>query len=359
MKNHNDCTPFGNLYRSTGLRAVLLPAILIAGLLLAGCAGATIESTAPSADPAIEQPTAEAEEEAIEEIAINSDAVTSDIASNEAQSEPQAIALDHIHGMGWDPAGKALTVATHTGLRIFEDNQWSESMGPAHDYIALAPTADGFYASGFPAPSAPLGNPLGLVKSSDQGETLEMLSFEGESQIHFLGAGYGTDAVYVVIDEENSTVPPGLHYTLDDGANWQTSAAQGITAVTIQLAAHPTDPAIIAFGTEGGVLLSTDNGNNFERITENTPFSAVTFSPAEEGVLYYGLDSLMRLAPDGSDPVAINTPELRFQDAMISIAVNPANPDEIAIATFDSYVWRTLDGGETWQLIGDPAAPTE
>ena len=228
--------------------------------------------------------------------------------------------------------------------------------GPAHDYIALARTADGFYASGFPAPGAPEGNPLGLVKSTDQGETLDMLSFEGESQIHFLGAGYETDAVYVVIDAENSTVPPGLHYTLDDGANWQTSAAQGVTAVTIQLAAHPTNPAIIAFGTEGGVLLSTDNGNSFERITEDTAFSAVTFSPAEEGVLYYGLDTLMRLAPDGSDPVALNMPELRLQDAMISIAVNPANPDEIAIATFDSYVWRTLDGGENWQLIGDPAA---
>lgn len=351
MKNYNGRTNFGDTYRSTGLRAVLLLATLVTGLLFTGCAGAAVEIPAPTADPAVEQPTAEAEEEAIEETA-----VTDDVESDEAQTDPQAIALDHIHGMGWDPAGKALTVATHTGLRIFEDGQWSESKGPAHDYIALAPSADGFYASGFPAPSAPEGNPLGLVKSTDQGETLDMLSFEGESQIHFLGAGYGTDAVYVVIDEENSTVPSGLHYTLDDGANWQTSAAQGITAVTIQLAAHPTDPAIIAFGTEGGVLLSTDNGNSFERITDSTPFSAVTFSPAEEGVLYYGLDSLMRLAPDGSDPVAINMPELRFQDAMISIAVNPADPDEIAIATFDSYVWRTLDGGENWQLIGDPAA---
>ena len=351
MKNHNVHTHFGNPFRTTGLRAVLVLAILMAGLLLAGCAGVAIEPPASTADPAIEKATPEAETEAIEEAE-----ATSDVASDEAQADPQVIALDHIHGMGWDQAGKALTVATHTGLRIFEDNQWSESMGPTHDYIALAPTADGFYASGFPAPGAPEGDPLGLVKSTDQGETLDMLSFEGESQIHFLGAGYGTDAVYVVIDEENSAVPPGLHYTLDDGANWQTSAAQGITAVTIQLAAHPTDPAIIAFGTEGGVLLSTDNGNTFERITDSTPFSAVTFSPAEEGVLYYGLDSLMRLAPDGSDLVAINMPELRFQDAMISIAANPANPDEIAIATFDSYVWRTLDGGENWQLIGDPAA---
>lgn len=346
MKNHNGHGQFGNPYRWTGLLALMV------GLLLTGCAGAPIDT--PAAEPAIEQPTAAAEEE---EAAEETEAEAEDEPQvDETQPEPQSIALDHIHGMGWDPDGAALTVATHTGLRIFEDNQWSESAGPAHDYIAYAPTADGFYAGGSPAPSAPQGSPLGLVKSTDQGETLDMLSFEGESEIHFLGAGYGTDAVYVVIDAETETAPPGLHYTLDDGANWQTSAAQGITAVTIQLAAHPTDPAIIAFGTEGGVLLSTDNGNNFERITEATPISAVTFSPAEEGVLYYGLDTLMRLAPDGSDPVAINMPEMRFQDAMISIAVNPADPDEIAIATFDSYVWRTLDGGESWQLIGDPAA---
>ncbi len=90
----------------------------------------------------------------------------------------------------------------------------------------------------------------------------------------------------------------------------------------------------------------------FERITDSTPYSAVSFSPAEEGVLYSGLDTLMRLALDGSAPVALNMPELAFQDAMIAIAVNPQNADEIAIATFDSSLWRTLDGGETWQLIG-------
>jgi hypothetical protein len=347
MKKKNTHHKFGNLPHLAGW---LL--ILSSGLLLAGCAAGVVETPAPTGNTVVEQPTTTPAEDAEDEEDTESEAKV----EAEIQAKPQAIALDHIHGMGWDPSGEALTVATHTGLRIFKDNQWFDSKGPDHDYIALAPTASGFYASGIPAPSAPEGSPLGLVKSTDTGKTLEMLSFEGESEIHFLGAGYETDAVYVVIDAENSTVAPGLHYTLDDGESWQSSAAQGITAVTIQLAVHPTDPAIIAFGTEGGVLLSTDSGNSFERITESTPYSAVHFSRAEEGVLYFGLDTLMRLAPDGSDPVALNTPELAFQDAMIAIAVNPQNADEIAIATFDSSVWQTLDGGENWQLIGDPTA---
>ncbi len=320
--------------RNRAARPIGLSAMVAVLLLLAACAGTPLVAPPPAGNTPTAEPQAEPE----------------------TQPAPDPIALDHIHGMGWDPDGKTLTVGTHTGLRIFEDNQWFESKGPPHDYIALAPTADGYYASGFPAPGATEGDPLGLVKSTDLGETLKMLSFEGESQIHFLGASYRTNAVYVVIDEENSTVPPGLHYTLDDGATWQSSAAQGITAVTIQLAAHPTDPAIIAFGTEGGVLLSTDNGDSFTRISENTPMSAVTFSPAEEGVIYYGLHTLMRLAPDGSEPVALNMPDMGAQDAMIALAVNPQNGDEIAIATFESYVWITRDGGGNWLLIGDPAA---
>ena len=338
-----------NLERLSWLTRLLLT--LAAAMLLTACVSDTENVPEPASDAVPAQPVVTAEP------AEDAEVLTGEAdEAGESADERQVISLDHIHGMGWDADGEALTVATHTGLRTFAESRWFESSGPAHDYIALAPTADGFYASGHPAASASEGDPLGLVKSIDGGETLEMLSFEGESEIHFLGAGYGTNVVYAVIDAENSIVSPGLHYTLDDGETWHSSAAQGITAVTIQLAAHPTDAAIIAFGTEGGVLLSTDNGNSFTLVTESTPLSAVTFSPAEEGVLYYGLTQLMRLAPDGSDPTAINMPELRLQDAMIAIAVNPQNSNEIAIATFDSYVWRTLDGGENWQLIADPAA---
>ena len=340
---------YGSRHLSTTTRTLGILSILLLGLLLAGCVGISTEMPAPTVDDVV-QPTATPAPEAEADESETVDAEAKPVDS------PKIIALDHIHGFGWDPSGTTLSVATHTGLRIFENDHWFNSKGPAHDYIAMAPTADGFYASGSPAPSASEGEPLGLVKSTDLGETLQMLSFEGESAIHFLGAGYETNTVYVVIDEENSIVSPGLHYSYDDGANWQISAAQGVTSVIIQMAAHPTNDAILAFASEGGVLLSTDNGNSFAPVTDQQSYSALTFSPAEEGVLYYGLDTLYRLAPDGSEPEALNMPALRVQDAMMAVAVNPTNPNEIVIATFDSYVWHTTDHGETWVQIADPTA---
>lgn len=304
--------------------------VLAAALLMSGCATGALEPAPPVDLPA-------------------------DVAATATpEPEPELIALDHIHGMGYSADGASLVVGTHTGLRIFADNRWFVADGPAHDYIAYTPTADGFYASGYPAPDAPDASPLGLFKSHDMGATIEKLGFDGEIEFHFLGAGYESNVVYLVNEKSTTTLEPGLFYTMDDGATWQAAAAQGVNWVTIQLAVHPTDPGILAFSSEGGVLLSTDNGDSFVLITDNAPRTAVTFSPAEIGVLYYGLHTLNRVGTDGAPPVAINTPLIDENDALNAIAVNPQNPDELAIATFNTFLWRTRDGGVSWQLLAAP-----
>ena len=329
--------------RAPDTRALWRPIALLALILTVGTA--TGACVAPVVEPGTESGAA-------------ATAPAPDQPADPGVQEP--ISLDHIHGMGFTPDGQTLIVGTHTGIRTLTDSVWTKPKGPAHDHIALAMTADGYYASGNAAPDSDDASPLGLIKSADLGESTQTVGFGGEGEFHFLGAGYESDAVYLVNESQDvADLPPGLHYSLDGGASWTPSAAQGVTSVIIQLAAHPTDPATIAFGSEGGVILSTDHGDNFELISERGPYPAVAFGPAGDDAIYYGLRTLYRLPLDGGEAQAISMPTdptISPEDAMIAIAVNPANPEHIAIASFDSLVWQTLDGGQEWALIAAPPA---
>ena len=78
-------------------------------------------------------------------------------------------------------------------------------------------------------------------------------------------------------------------------------------------------------------------------------------SPAEDGVLIYGFRTLVRAGIDGSNPAEIPAPQVSNEDAILSIAVNPTDPAEMAFATYERVIWRTRDGGAHWDLIGIPA----
>jgi hypothetical protein len=337
---------------------ISLAGLLAAFVLLAGCvatAPAPVEEppAAPAAD-ATDAPTATPLPEA--------EAAADEAAADDAADDtPEPVRLgEPLWALGYSADGSTLVLGTAYGLYTFTDDVWTRSSTPPRYYAGFSPVADGFYSSGTHEPGSDALDPLGLVKSEDVGETLTSLAFAGESLFNQMGAGYRSNAIYVINEEENSVLPPGLHYTEDDGATWGTSAAQGIRAATLQVSVHPDEPAVVALPSYAGLYLSTDYGNTFAIISdgfgEGEPtVSAATFSPAEAGVLIYGFRTLVRAGLDDGNPEPIPAPQVSSEDAILSIAVNPTNPDEIAFATYERVIWRTTDGGASWDLIGMPA----
>ena len=49
-----------------------------------------------------------------------------------------------------------------------------------------------------------LKNPLGIMKSTDQGNTLEKIKFYGEIDFHYLAASYYNHTLYVYNEHPNS-----------------------------------------------------------------------------------------------------------------------------------------------------------
>lgn len=262
-----------------------------------------------------------------------------------------AVQFRHIHGLSFSSDGSQLFVPAHDGLLVYENGRWLSPDLPVHDYMGYSGTDDGFYSSGHPGPGSNLVNPLGLVKSTDGGVTFETLAFEGESDFHLMAAGYESHAVYVVNPAPNSRLSVGLHYTLDEGQTWQQRRAQGISSSPIQLAAHPTEPGMVAVAAEGGLFLSNDYGDTFTRVGDAAPVTAVTFDPNGERLLfaYQGL-SAYDLAT--GQTASFQTPSVTGDDAVGYIAVNPVS-DQIAFATFARDIYLSEDEGQSWEAIAE------
>lgn len=265
-------------------------------------------------------------------------------------SEAGGVEMPHLHGLGYSADGRQLLVPAHEGLRIFADGAWHTPDTPANDYMGFAATDDGFYSSGHPAPGSNLINPLGLVKSADGGATLTKLGFEGESDFHGMAVGYKNHAIYVLNPEPNSKLGTGMYYSLDDGTTWQPSTAQGVSGEPIQLAVHPIDARTVALATDQGLLLSPDHGNTFTSVPSTGQVTAATFRPDGTRLLF-GSTTLSVYDTVSKEITTLPTPQIGSQDAISYIAVNPAQPQERAIATFNRNIYRSQDGGQTWQQI--------
>ena len=265
-----------------------------------------------------------------------------------------SVTLVHVHGLAYSSDGKRILVPSHHGLAVYADGKWSKASGPQHDYMGFAATKTHIYSSGHPAQGSGLKNPFGLIRSKDGGATWEKLTLEGESDFHLLATGWNTNAVYVWNSEPNSRMQrTGLHYTLNNGFQWQRAAAAGLAGEPRALAVHPSDAKTLAIATATGIYISRDSGASFKSLVQGEQGLSVFFDLDGKHLWLSAYGSgprLARLEVSGGTTGAVPLPPLT-DDAVSYIAQNPVNPKEYAIATFERSVYVSKDAGKTWNQI--------
>lgn len=273
----------------------------------------------------------------------------------ESKDKKESMNLIQIYGMTYDPSGNGIMVATHEGIKWWRDNRWQSEEGDRHDFVAFAPYEGGFYASGHPGPGSKLPNPLGLTKSTDAGQNVQLLALEGKVEFHYLAATVRSPSV-VYGYHETYGVPelkqPGLYYTADEGATWVKSSMKRFEGEPTGLAVHPERPELVAMGARDGLFLSRDRGNTFEKVLTGLGISALSFD--KDGMITAGAfkdkPSLLQLDATGKQTGEIPLPELK-EDAVAYTAHNPAKPEERVISTFEHNLYLTPDGGASWYQL--------
>lgn len=286
----------------------------------------------------------------------NKEATTEDSTSVSLAShdffEPFTGKINHIHGIGYVGGLGAAFFATHDGLKVYEKGTWLKTKKENNDYMGFNATAHGFFTSGHPGTDSKLPNPIGIMKSENYGQTLESLGFEAEVDFHLMAVGYSNHMIFALSPHKNSIMKADAFYVSEDeGVNWREVAASGLKGELIGLAVHPTDKNILAAAGEEGIYLSKNQGESFELLTKGTQGTSVYFT--EDSLLsgeYNGQPSLVKRNLNNNKEEKVDLPEMK-EDAVMYVAINPTNEQEITFVSFTGDIYQSLNGGVEWNTL--------
>lgn len=248
-----------------------------------------------------------------------------------AHSAASGLPSTHIHGLDVDGETGQILLATHVGLFDISEDPATQ-IGQTNDLMGFtAGKEDGvYYASGHPGEGSNLPNPLGLIRSTDGGETWEQLSRQGESDFHALTV---TKSGIVAFD--------GTLLTSPDGKAWTTVMTDFSPAV---LAGNPDSDTVLAT-TPDGLQRSGDGGKTWALdpsapVIQFAAFASPTeaFGVRPDGTVHYSADGGQTWTPKGRISGKLQT--------IAAVKASDGKP-QLWAATTDGILTST-DGGETF-----------
>jgi hypothetical protein len=263
---------------------------------------------------------------------------TSSTAETGAETEEAPAGVlpsSHIHGVAIDPAEGHLLLATHDGLFEVGDDGMSTQIGPVIDLMGFAVRGPRhFLASGHPGPGVDLPEPVGLIESTDGGQTWKTRSRQQQSDFHALTV---SDAGIVGYD--------GSLLRSADGDEWEQVLIPAAPAV---LAAAPDGRTILAT-TEQGLLSSVDGGSSWVW-NDGAPLLQVV-DWADDGMNVVGVDPAGQVwtSVDGAATWQAG-PRLGSPPQAVAAGRSTEGSLRIAVVTAVALV-ESDDGGRTFDVV--------
>jgi hypothetical protein len=248
--------------------------------------------------------------------------------------------VEHVHGLGVDPADGTLYAATHYGLFHIPSsgrpqrvaNRYQDTMG----FTVVGPNH--FLGSGHPDPrEREKGRPprLGLIESTDAGQTWDKVSLLGEADFHALHTAHGTVYGYD---------SGGRFMVSRDKKTWETRS----TVPMRDFAVSPADANTVLATTEAGLQRSTDAGRTFVPVAQAPtvlvlawPDAARLFGLTDRGAVLASSDSGATWSARGQ---LTGSPE-----------AFAASGQQLLAAT-ETGIYASTDDGATWTLLFQQAS---
>jgi photosystem II stability/assembly factor-like uncharacterized protein len=199
---------------------------------------------------------------------------------------------------------------------------------------------DYFLGSGHPDPKAfaEQGLPanLGLIRSTDAGQTWQSISLAGQADFHVLRSSAGRVFGF---DAGNGR----LLLSRDDGRTWLERRTPG---PLIDLVVHPNDTSRVVATSEEGSFASSDEARSWRRLGRGV------------GLLAWPRPERLYLVT-GDGAVLVSDVSGRKWRRAGDIGGSPAaflgaNARELYAALHDGTVKRSTDGGRTWAIRATP-----
>lgn len=245
------------------------------------------------------------------------------------------VGLAHIHGLGIDPADGRLYAASHHGLfLVSEEAEPKQVAGLTQDFMGFTVVGpQHFLGSGHPGLGDEDQPPnLGLIESTDGGNTWTSLSLSGKADFHAMEAKH--DRVYG-FDSQTGRI-----MVSEDKKSWDKRAALPLADIAVS----PDDADEIIATTEQGVQRSTDGAENF---------TSVAGSPTLIFIDWVSGDRLVGVAPGGAVHVSDDGGTSWSEAGSVSgspEAILGHGDSDVYVAT-DRGIYRSTDDGTSFAVF--------
>ena len=269
------------------------------------------------------------------------------------------------------PAG-GIWKSTDGGQNWTTSSQFLNSLGVS--CLAIDPSNSNIIYAGTGDKDASNTYTIGLLKSTDAGQTWQSIGLENQLLIKDIIIN-PTNSQNIIVSTQYNT-----WRTTDGGTNW--SQANGIVSDINDIVFKPGD-ANIVYGTRnyGGVFYrSSDNGANWSQVTSGLPSAntakrgVISVSPNNPNVVYvaftnssegfYGIYKSTDSGQNFTEQYSCSTPSVSTPNLLahasdgnatggqgfydFCIATNPNNENEIYLGGVN--IWKSTDGGQNWSL---------
>lgn len=187
--------------------------------------------------------------------------------------------------------------------------------------------------------SAQAGLPpvLGIVRSTDKGETWQPISGLGEADYHEIEVV--DDRIFALRNED-----PGMIQVSDDGGKtWKTVEAPSVAA-PIDVSVNPGDPKVWAVSTDQGIFVSQNEGRSWRQ--RDTTFGARIAWGAPDALYAAGKDGKVKRSADGGGSwQEVGTIGAGPKELIVS------PKGELYASVSGPEIRRSTDGGKSWSKV--------
>jgi photosystem II stability/assembly factor-like uncharacterized protein len=302
-----------------------------------------------------------------------------------------------IRGIAIDPTNPDTIYVATFGAGVYRSDNGGDSWVPASSgltsgnvtSLAIDPsTPETLYAG----TSISAGHRAVIFWSQDGGKTWVQMTGEHQFEWMFLeitsltasqhGLYVGSQAVYRYIDGEwkqlsdglgsgfidvepdpgntntlyAGTYQGGLYRSDDAGKTWQAIAPTVFAgSISVKIAVDPENTARLLAGSLGEMVLSEDRGVSWSSVLYQD-VRTIEFDPLHPDRVWVGSDHGLWISHDsgrswGSVP--------HFEGVRVeSIALDPERAGVVLVGTYKQGVFRTRDGGQSWEAINTGIANT-
>lgn len=145
----------------------------------------------------------------------------------------------------------------------------------------------------------------------------------------------------------------GVFKTDDGGVSWEAMNEMLGDTFTKVMGIHPAKPDVLYLGTDGGGMYRRTTGSaKWEEIIKgmkNTYIKAMLMDSTDPNLIYAGTDGGVSKTTDGGDNWVNLQSGPRY---VLSLAIGPENGKVVYAGTDGSGLFKTEDGGDNWVSLG-------